>query len=55
MATDGHENHAEYMALGEELSEKCGDIGGERCEQSINFDKCMEDYVKDKDIDIPFL
>lgn len=55
MATDGHENHEEFIELSVILADKCGDAVGERCDQAINFDKCMEAVVKERGIKIPFL
>lgn len=55
MATTNHENHDEYMTLGDILADKCGDIEGERCDQAISFDKCLDEEVKKRGVDIPFL
>lgn len=55
MATDDHEKHEEFMKLGDELADICGDIKGERCEQAINFDKCMQKELKDRNVIIPFI
>lgn len=55
MATDGHDKHDEYIKLADELADICGDIGGERCEQAIKFDKCMEREVKARGVKIPFI
>lgn len=55
MATDGYEKHEEYMKLGDELADACGKIEGERCEQAIDFDKCMEKEIKARNLKIPFL
>lgn len=55
MATDGYDKHDEYMKLGYELTEACGSIKGERCEQDIEFNRCIEKEVKAKSFNIPFL
>lgn len=56
MATDGHESHEELMKLTEDLSDACGSVQNEdRCDQAIEFDKCIEKEVKAKNAKIPFI
>lgn len=44
-----------YMSLGDELAGKCGGIGGERCDQALAYDKCIEDMLMEKHIDVHLL
>jgi hypothetical protein len=52
LVTEGEE---QYMTLGAELGDKCGGVTGSRCEQAVNFDKCIEDELVERKVDIYLL
>jgi len=44
------DNDPAYMKAAEEIATKCGSITGSRCDQAIEFDKCMEAEIRSRDL-----
>lgn len=42
-----------FVKLAEDVADKCGSISGERCDQALAFNKCMENEARAQNIDKP--